>query len=302
MKSPRFFISVLTALIILSGCAPQDSVSTTNQKKLSVVASFYPLAHFAEQVGGTAVTVDTIVPPGLEPHDFEPTPRDIERIYSADVLILNGAGMESWADKIKGEAVKRGVAVVVMGEHLPVKMLDDELDPHLWLDPTLVQQEVDLIRDAFILKDSGNKTYFTIHAKNYQDQLAALDKEFTTTLATCTLKPVMVSHEAFGYLARRYHLDMIAISGISPEDEPSVRRLAELSTEAREKNIKYIFFETLVPSKLAETIATEIGAKTLVFNPLEGVTEEQRLAGENYLSIMRYNLQNLKVAFECAKS
>ena len=273
---------------------------------LSIVATFYPLADFAREIGGDLVAVTIIVPAGVEPHEYEPTSRDILSAYQADIFLLNGAGVDAWAEKINPELEERGVAIVQMSDSMSLLLgtADEEgnmrrFDPHFWLDPIAAQKEASAIRDALIARDPVHKEEYVRNAGVFEQKLAALDREYAAGLASCRLDTIVASHAAFAYLAKRYGFEMLSTSGISPEEEPSPKHLAELATLVRERGIRYVFFETLVSPKIADTLARETGAQTLVFNPLEGLTEEERNSRENYLSVMRENLKNLRVALEC---
>ena len=295
-----------------------------DQSKVSVVATFYPLADFARNVGGEYVDVVSVVPAGVEPHDYEPTPQDVLKAYEADIFLLNGAGFDAWAEKIRPELEKRGVKVLQMSELVTLlpgsheeheeeadheeNMHEDEheheeglYDPHFWLDPVLAEKQVEAIALAMSEKDAAHQAEYVKQSGVFLGKLAALDALYRSEMATCKLDTVVTSHNAFAYLAQRYGFATLSVSGLSPEAEASPRRLAEITTLVREKGIKHIFFETLVSPKVAETLAREVGAETLVFNPLEGLTAEEQLAGMDYLAIMKLNLESLKQARQCQK-
>lgn len=288
-----------------------------NEQKLSVVTTFYPLENFAEAVGGDAVTVESIVPAGVEPHEYEPTTKDILKAYQADVFLLNGAGVDAWAEKIRPELEARGVKVVQMSELVPLlpasheeeeehegeggEHQESQFDPHFWLDPIFAEKEVLAIKEALIARDAAAQAVYAEGSTRYARELQALDALYRTELASCQLHSIVTSHNAFSYMGQRYGFETISLSGISPEAEPSSRHLAEIASLTRERGIKHIFFETLVSPKLAQTLANEVGAEPLVFNPLEGLTDEERATGADYLSIMKQNLENLKTALQCQK-
>lgn len=269
--------------------APQE------RGKISVVASFYPLAEFARQVAGERADVVNLVPAGVEPHDFEPSPKDIAVIYGAKLFLFNGAGLDAWTERLRSDMEARGVRVVDMAR--TINTFSD--DPHFWLDPVLAAREVEAIRDILIEIDPAGEDGYRARAERYLAELAALDRAYREGLASCAQREVVTSHAAFGYLAKRYNMSVVSIAGLSPEEEPSPRKLAEVATLVRERGIRYIFTETLASPKLAQTIASETGAGTLVFSPLEGLTEEEINSGENYISIMEANLKNLRTALVC---
>jgi len=304
----KLSLSLLAAIILgvalTKAVFYQPSTSPSAESgRVKVVASFYPIAEFARQVGGSLVSVSTITPPGTEPHDYEPTAREVAAMYEADVVFYNGSGVDAWAERLAPELKLQGVPAVRMGSaiELLASTEDEEAstDPHFWLDPILATKEVALIRDTLVTIDATNAATYRANADAYLAALSNLNEDFVSGLSSCRQKTVVTSHAAFAYLAKRYGFDVISISGISPEQEPSAGRLSEIAEIAKSKGVKAIFFETLVSSKLSETIANEIGAITLVFNPLEGLSSEESAAGEDFVSVMRTNLENLKIGMVC---
>lgn len=266
-------------------------------EKIQVVASFYPLAYFAELIGGEKVTVVNITPAGAEPHDYEPTTRDVQAIDESNVLILNGAGLESWSGKIENKnilTVSDGMSLRTLTEN------GEQLnDPHIWLDPVLSKTIVEKIAHELESLSPTDTAYFETNKAVLMEKLELLNTEFKNGLGNCRASDIVTSHAAFGYLSARYNFTQVAVSGISPDDEPTPKKLSEVSKLIKEKGLQYIFFETLVSPRLAETIATETNAQTLVFNPLEGLTNDELVRGENYFSIQRNNLMNLRTALSC---
>lgn len=304
-KNSKWVIFIIFAVLLAGGIykvtyKPNKGLPVKNNK-LQVITSFYPLYFFASQIGGNKAEVQNITPAGAEPHDYEPTAQDMARIEKSNLLILNGGNLEAWGDKIKENT--KGVVTVIAGKGLiNQKMTEGEQsiqDPHIWLSPALAQQEIKTILDGFIQIDVQNKSYYNENANKLLSQINSLDMEFKHGLANCNQKDIITSHAAFGYLAQTYGLNQVAISGLSPDEEPSPKQLAEVARFAKNHNVKYIFFEKLVSPKLSETIASEIGAKTLVLDPIEGVSKEDAKMGKNYLTIMKENLNNLKIALEC---
>jgi len=273
----------------------QQNTATTDSGRIQVVASFYPLAHIAQQIGKEHVDVLNLTPAGSEPHDFDPSPRDVAVLQHAKLFIYNGAGLEPWVSQIVPELEEKNVRVVEATKELA--LLAD--DPHVWLDPVLYQEQVNSIAKAIAEIDSANAAVYHKNATEYIGQLNGLHQEFTTGLATCKRRDIITSHAAFAYLAKRYTLNMIPISGISPEEEPTPSRLAEIATFVQEHGVTHIFFETLVSPRLAETIARETGAQTISFNPLEGLSDEEIIEGKTYVSVQRDNLRALRTALSC---
>lgn len=285
-------VSILIALF-LSRKIPNSK--QLNTSKLKITTSFYPLAFLAEQIGGDKVIVTNLTPPGAEPHDFEPGTRDIVQLENQDIVLLNGGGLEGYADKIKENIDLQKTKLILVGQ----PFMSNPKDPHVWLDPVLYKKEAKIIAEAFIKIDPINSKIYAANAKKLSDTIDKLDLEFKKKLSGCRQKNIVTSHKAFGYLASRYGLHEVALAGLSPEQEPSSKALTEVATFAKKNKIKYIFFEELVSPSIAETIANEIGAQTLVFSPLEGLTKEDANAGKTYFSVQRENLMNLQIALEC---
>ena len=289
-------VALVVAWIIVRASRPTPPVvPSSSPSTLSIVVTFYPLADFAKRVGGDLVTVTNITPAGAEPHEYEPTPRDIAGVYGAKLFIMNGLGVDAWADKISSDVSAQGVTILRMNEHVDVL----SADPHMWLDPMNAMKEVDAIAEALITLDPIHADQYRANRDRAKAELADLDREYTQGLATCEQREIMTTHNAFGYLAHRYHFTTWYILGLSPEEDPSPQTIARMVDISKAQRIRYIFFETLVSPKLAQTVATEIGAETLVLNPIEGLTDAEVRDGKNYMSVMRENLANLRRALVC---
>lgn len=263
--------------------------------KIRVVASFYPLYFFAGEIGGDKAEVINITPYGAEPHDYEPTSMDMAKIENSRILIVNG-NFEPWIDKIKTNLEGKNVTIITAGEGL---FNQKAQDPHVWLSPVLAQQEVKGILDGYQKTDPSNRDYYQKNADGLLVRLDDLDKKYQQGLNSCRKKDIITSHLSFYYLAKEYGLNQTAISGLSPDNEPSPKQLAEIADMAQKNSINFIFFEKLISPKLAETIADEIGAKTLLLDPLEGISQNEIESGENYFTKMETNLTNLKMALQC---
>ncbi|MWV43222.1 zinc ABC transporter solute-binding protein [Paenibacillus sp. HJL G12] len=329
-------LAVLAVSLVGCGQNKEESTEVTKTvvseaapKKLQVEASFYPMYEFASQVAGNLADVNLLIPASVEPHDWEPTPQDIGKIEQADLLVYNGAGMEGWVEQVlAGSSNKNMLAVeaskgieLMEGaeeeeEHADAEAGHDHdgessssqeeahehdhdhggLDPHVWLSPKLAIEEVRNIEAALIAKAPDHKDEFTKNADAYITKLQQLDTDFQKELNETKRKDFITQHAAFGYLAKTYGLTQVPIAGLSPEQEPSASAMAGVVKFAKEHQVKTIFFETLVSSQVAETIAKEIGASTAVLNPLEGLTEEDQAKHLDYIAVMRSNLEELKKA------
>lgn len=280
---------VLTVLIFVALIKNKNQIGSD---KIQITTSFYPLYFFATEIGGDKVQVTNITPAGAEPHDYEPTVSDIIKMEESKILILNGS-VEPWANKIRDDIKGKDVALVTTSEDtIP-------LDPHTWLSPKLAKSQVQKIAEALVKLNPENKSYYEENEKELIKKLSDLDSSYKTDLTNCDTRTFVTSHAAFSYLAKDFNLNQVAISGLSPDSEPSLKELATITNLVKANNIKYIFFESLVNPKLSETIAYETGATTLVLDPIEGLTRENLQKGANYFTLMNDNLKNLKVALSC---
>jgi zinc transport system substrate-binding protein len=254
-----------------------------------VVAGFYPLAWAAEQIGGKRVSVENLTPTGAEPHDIELAPRQVADLQRADVVLYLSDGFQPAVEQAARGA--RGARVdVLSGLKLRAGVGDEKgkQDPHIWLDPVLFAKAVKPIGRAL-----GGST------AGLSARLARLDAEYRRGLAQCKRRTFVTSHAAFGYLAARYGLQQLPITGMDPAAEPSPQKLAELVGLVKRKHITTVFFERLVSPKLAETVARETGAKTAVLDPIEGLTPDEAKHGASYVTVMQQNLQALRQALGC---
>lgn len=278
----------------------KDKVNEDN--RIKIVTSFYPLYFFTSEIAKDKAIILNITPSGAEPHEYEPTARDMATIENSNLLVLNGEGLESWSENIKSNIDKNKTKIIIAGDEIATKIYKKEsnnIDPHIWLSPILAKQIVDKIESGLSEIDPNNSLYYKINAEILKDKLTILDEEFRQGLNICKSKNIIVSHSAFAYLAKEYNLNQIPIAGLSTEEEPSVKEMTNIAKFAKENNVKYIFFENLVSPKISETIAKEIGAQTLSLNPIEGLSKGEIDDGRDYFSEMRYNLINLKIALEC---
>jgi zinc transport system substrate-binding protein len=284
-------------LVLLLGC--QSAIET---EKPRVVSSLFPLYEFALAVGGDKAEVSLLLPPGLEPHAWEPTASDLVAISQADLFLCVSENLEPWASDVVRGASQEGLKLMVATE--AIEPPDDKeartRDPHVWLDLSYDQVIVERTAQALSSIDPENQEYYRENANAYKQKLRALDQRYTDALAQCRHRYVVLGgHSAFSYLARRYGLKEVPLYGVSADCEPTPRRVAEIVEIARELKVKYIFFETLVSPKLAEVVAREIGAATLVLNPGANMTKDQFSEGVTFLAILEENLENLRRGLEC---
>ena len=264
--------------------------------KLRVITTLFPIYDMARQIGADKADVSLLLPPGVEPHSFEPKFGDIVRINRADVFIYTGPLMEPWvADLLKG-TVNKDLVVIEAGRG--VKIVGH--DPHIWLDFDNAKIMVRNIAGAFETRDGGNERTYEQNAAVYERKLSALDESFRLGLGHCRVRQIVYGgHYAFGYLARRYGLKYLAAQGLSPDAEPTVDDLTRLVKQIRREKIKSIFYEELTSPKIAETIAGETGARLLLLNGGHNVTRDQLKNGITFFDILQADLNNLELGMEC---
>jgi zinc transport system substrate-binding protein len=264
--------------------------------KLKVITTLFPIYDMARQIGADKADVSLLLPPGVEPHSFEPKFGDIVRINRADIFIYTGPLMEPWAaDLLKGITNKN---LIVIEAGRGVKIVGR--DPHIWMDFDNAKIMVGNIAGAFEAKDEANKKAYEQKATAYEQKLSALDGAFRRGLGQCRVRQIVYGgHYAFGYLARRYGLKYLAAQGLSPDAEPTADDLARLVKQIRQEKIKYIFYEELTSPKIAETIANETGARLLLLNGGHNVTRDQLKNGTTFFDILQADLNNLELGMEC---
>ena len=259
-----------------------------------VVAAFYPLAFAASEVAADGISVRNLTPPGAEPHDLELDARDVSTIRKAAVVLYVGGGFQpALEDALEG---REGPTLDVLGTS-GVRLKSDTRsgagaspDPHVWLDP---------VRYAAIARGIAAELGDVARAASLVERLERLDRDFRRGLAQCARRELVTSHAAFAYLADRYGLEQVPLVGVEPEAEPSPRDVARLVARVRATRATTIYFETLVSSDLARTVARETGATTAVLDPLEGLAADELDAGTDYFDVMRENLAALRTGLDC---
>jgi zinc transport system substrate-binding protein len=269
------FAAVVFVLFVLAGCG-----GSTDSGSARIVAAFYPLAWAAERVGGGGVEVVNLTPPGAEPHDVELSPRDVEAIRDADLVLYAGSGFQpAVEDAVRGRSRP---SLDVLGGR--------EDDPHVWLDP---------VRFANVVVEIGRALGRRDAAAELALELRRLDRDYRRSLERCARRTLVVAHAAFGQLAARYGLTQLSLAGRSPEAEPGPRELERLVDAVRDSGATTVFAEPLVVDRVAKTVAREAGAELAVLDPVEGLTHERIQAGDDYLSVMRDNLATLRKTLGC---
>jgi zinc transport system substrate-binding protein len=276
-------VSLAAVALLAASCA--GSGATKGQR--TVVAAFYPLAFAAAAIGGSKVHVENLTPPGAEPHDVELSPRTVGRLQEADLVLYLSHGFQPAVENAVEGA--RGTRLDTL-EGLHLHKGSEGTDPHVWLDPVLF---------ARVARRIGTAVGRPASAAAFSARLKRLDREYRAGLRDCARREFVTSHAAFGYLAARYHLRQIPITGIDPEAEPTPKRLRDLVELVRREGVTTVFFERLVSPRLAETVAREAGARAEVLDPIEGLTSSGARRGDDYFTLMHRNLSHLRAALGC---
>ncbi len=306
IRGGRVPAALAATTVLLAGCggaAGSDAGAGT-----TVAAGFYPLEWTAERIGGERISVDSLTPPGAEPHDLELAPQDVGAIADADLLVyLQGfqPAIDEAAESEAGDhACDAGTAADLSraaapedDHHEDEAHADEAVDPHFWLDPVRLADVGDSLAERLAETDPDGAATYRENAAALRADLEALDAELQEALADCSATTLVTAHDAFGYLADRYGFEVVGISGVSPSHEPEPAALAEIAGLVAERGVTTVYTETLVDPAVAETVAAEAGVRTAVLDPLEGLTDES--AGDDYLAVMRANLAILEQGQSC---
>ncbi|EGP8426660.1 zinc ABC transporter substrate-binding protein [Listeria monocytogenes] len=309
MKKWSFLVvTVLAFVLVLAGCGASNNKVSGDKDKLKVVTTFYPMYDFTKNVAGDNASIEMLIDAGTEPHDYEPSAKDIAKIEAADVFFYNSEDMETWVPSVLKSLDSKKLTVIdaskgielVEGteeedhDHEHEEGHHHEHDPHVWLSPVLAEQEVTNIQNGLTKADKTNADTYKKNAETYKEKLKTLDNKFKTAFEGAKQRDFVTQHAASQYLAKEYDLHQVAIAGLSPDQEPSPARLAELQKYVKENNISTIYFEEVASPKVAETLANETGAKLEVLSPIEGITDKEQKKGMDYIAYMEQNLQALQ--------
>ncbi|MEU9061306.1 metal ABC transporter substrate-binding protein [Streptomyces sp. NPDC048430] len=307
--------AVALGLTALSACSSSDAAEGGSEAKLDVVASFYPMQFLAERIGGSHVSVTSLTKPGVEPHDLELSPRQIGGLSEADYILYLKNVQPAVDDAVAQAGVKNTVDAAGLttlenhgsevdghdhgaeegGEHEGEEHSEEAgLDPHIWLDPVKYAEVAEGVGKSFEKADPDNAADYRKNTETLVAELNKLDKAYETGLKNTATKTFITTHSAFGYLAERYGLTQEGIAGLDPETEPSPARIDEIHHVAEDNKATTVFFETLASDKTAKTLAKDLGLKTGVLDPLEGITDKS--AGADYIEVMESNLAALQKA------
>lgn len=297
-KNKLFILAAIVSSImfIFSGCNSSSGTTTDNKSKSKpkVVVSFNAMREFASAIGKDKIDITTIIPNGTEPHDFEPTAKDLKTLSSADVFVYSGLGMESWKDKVINSANNKNLIAVDASKGItPIKNTDageikehGQYDPHAWISLKNAEIQSKNIKDALVKADPSNKEFYEKNYKSFSKQLDDLYNEYNTKFSAVTNKSFVTGHAAFAYLCRDFGLKQNSVEGVFAEGEPSPQKLAELVNYCKENNIKTIFVEDMVSPKVSNTLAKEVGAKVEKIYTIESKEDNK-----DYIQSMKSNLE-----------
>jgi zinc transport system substrate-binding protein len=284
--------------------------------RIRVVTTLFPLYDFARHIGGEKAQITLLLPPGVEPHHFDPKPRDILSVNKSDLFIFTGKFMEPWAEDVIKGITKKSVFVIDASKGVFLLQQGDDhhndghrdtdahrengTDPHIWLDMGNARKMIDNILAGFVAVDPANKLYYEANANKYKDSLAKLDEKFRQGLVACKSRLIVHGgHYAFSYLAHRYNLNYISAYGISPNTEPSPRHLAYIVQTVKKNKAVAVFYEELIQPRVADTISQETGAMLLSLNGGHNVAKSDLEKGITFISILEHDLENLKKGLQC---
>lgn len=278
--------------ITVYGTDSNQRFTNIDNSKLQVISSFYPLHEFSQNIGKEKVDAILLVPVGVEPHDWEPTVKDVQSMQGTDLIIINGIGFENWVDDL--EQAGYSGEIIDTSNGILIKTHEDENhlegDPHIWLNPVYAKIQVQNIADAFSNADPTNQQYYQSNAAAYIKDLELLDLKIRDDLSNCK-NDFVAFHDAFSYFADEYNLKQhTIISSNDPHGEATAKTLENIISTAKKLNIKVIFAEESVDTRTSQIIANEIGGKVLVLSPLETSSDG------TYISKMTKNFENLKEA------
>lgn len=306
---PLMFI---TLLVILTGCGNQTSSEKNKDTKMTIYTTIYPIQFMAERIGGESVHAETIYPPGADAHTYEPTAKTMTTIAEGDAFIYLGAGLEAFAETAANALKNEDTHLIELGTHkeLFAETANEEhehhsheeghshggIDPHIWLDPLRAIEMASIIKDEMIEFSPEKEQQYTQNFEELKQDLEKLNAEFESKIASKKQKKILVSHAGYGYWEKRYGIEQIAITGLSSNSKPSQQDLIEIVETAKQYDLNHVIFEQNVSDNVSKQIQAEINGQALTIHNLAVRTEENIEQGEDYLSLMRQNIDALDKA------
>lgn len=314
MKTFKGIFVILLLGVIAFGCSQpkqtsEEGTNATENNKLDVYTSLYPIQYVTERIGGDTVSVNTVYPPGADAHTYEPTSKEMIKIAKSDAFVYLGAGMESFAETAAESLASQDVKLIEIGEDKSLFLKDEhdgddeedneehhhhgDYDPHIWLDPIRLIEVSNIVKEELISLNPDAKAVYEENFAALKEDLTSLDEAYKDVLDKKKNKRILVSHAAYGYWEDRYGIEQISVNGLSSSNEPSQKQLTNIINQTKEYDLKYILFEQNTSNRVSEIVQDEVGAETAVVHNLEVLTEEDIEDGEDYISLMEYNLDIL---------
>lgn len=314
MKTFKGIFVILLLGVIAFGCSQpkqtsEEGTNATENNKLDVYTSLYPIQYVTERIGGDTVSVNTVYPPGADAHTYEPTSKEMIKIAKSDAFVYLGAGMESFAETAAESLASQDVKLIEIGEDKSLFLKDEhdgddeedneehhhhgDYDPHIWLDPIRLIEVSNIVKEELISLNPDAKAVYEENFAALKEDLTSLDEAYKDVLDKKKNKRILVSHAAYGYWGDRYGIEQISVNGLSSSNEPSQKQLTNIINQTKEYDLKYILFEQNTSNRVSEIVQDEVGAETAVVHNLEVLTEEDIEDGEDYISLMEYNLDIL---------
>jgi len=317
------YVSMLVMLLVvfMTACGNNEPEAASD-KEISVVTSFYPIYYMTTEIGGEHVKVTNLIATGVEPHDWSPKSKDLLTASKADLLLYHGVGLETWIENFK-QGLEKDSNVLVKEVSTGITLIEPSaeehdhdhdaheedadghnhehshgLDPHTWVSPKSALILAENIKNSLVEVDAEHAEAYEQNYETLKAKLLELDGKYEEELGRVNNRTIVVSHQSFGYVARDYNLQQISIMGLSPNAEPRAQDIKRIAEQVKEQGVNVIFFEELVSDNLAKMLASEAKVDTNVIYSLEGLTTKQEQAGENYLTLMERNLQNLVEALQ----
>jgi zinc transport system substrate-binding protein len=313
MRIVKITTLILIIATIMFGCSSKNESEAPNNESSKIYTTLYPIQYAIERIAGDSITVESIYPPGVDAHSYEPSSKDITNIAKSDAFIYLGAGMEAFAETAADALNNQDVALIELGKHEELFHVEEseeanhhaeqnvdhdghhhgDHDPHIWIDPIRMLEMSNIIKQELINLNPEQESLYNENFKTLEEDLLELDNRYSSTLKDKQNKNILVTHAAYGYWEERYGIQQIAINGLSSSSEPSQKELTNIVNQAKKSNLKYIIFEQNTSDRLSEVIRQEIGAETAIIHNLAVLTDEDIQNHEDYLSLMDKNLATL---------
>lgn len=292
-------VLIFSMVVTLVSCDNSSENTTSNSTKLAVSVTFNAMAEFVTEVAKDKVEITTLIPNGMEPHDFEPKAADIAKLSNAKLFVYNGLGMESWVEDAINAVDNDSLVVVNASDHSnPIKNSSNKesdnqggYDPHLWLSIKGAEIEVQNIAEGLSAVDPDNKEFYEANAAEYISQLEDLFNEYNNKFSTLSNKNFVTGHAAFQYFCQDFGLEQNSVEDVFAEGEPSTKQLGELVDYCKEHNVSTIFAEDLASPKISQTLANEVGADVKTIHTMESAEDEM-----TYLERMKENCEEIYIS------